>query len=188
MKTLERGFKAWSERTSLAVRKELELGVDEALCPFQLAGHLDIKVLRPEEVRGITDDVLKALLHDDPWGWSATSFSADDRSTIIFNPRHSAGRRSSDIAHELAHELLGHQPATMIVSLELNNFCMRSFNQKQEDEANCLGWTLLLPREGLLRAKLKKRSTSEIARQFGVSEPLVNFRVRMTGIGKQVRN
>lgn len=188
MKTLERGFKAWSERTSLAVRKELDLGVDEALCPFRLAGHLDIDVLRPQEVRGMTDDVLKPLLEDDPWGWSATSFTFQNRTTIIFNPRHSLGRRSSDIAHELAHELLGHQPATMIVSLELDHFCMRSFNQKQEDEANCLGWTLLLPREGLLRARLKKKTAEEIAKQFGVSETLVTFRLRTTGIARQVRH
>lgn len=187
MKALERGFKAWSERTSLAVRKELGLSVDDLLCPFKLANHLDISVLRPEEVPGITDDVLRPLLKDDPWGWSATSFRVGDRATVIFNPRHSIGRRSSDITHELAHELLGHQPATMFVSLELEHFCMRSFSQKQEDEANCLAWTLLLPRDGLVRAKLKKSSTAEIAGQFGVSESLVTFRLRTTGVSRQIR-
>jgi len=186
MKTLERGFKAWAERTALAVRRELAITPDDLLCPFKLAEYLDIDVVSPEEIPGMTTDILTPLLVKDPSGWSATSFKINKRSTVIYNPMHSPGRRSSDIAHELAHELLGHEPATVILSLELEHFCMRSFNQKQEDEANCLAWTLLLPRDGLLKAKTRKKTTDEIAEQFGVSKTLVNFRVQTTGILRQV--
>ena len=186
MKTLERGFKAWSERTSIAVRKELDISVDDLLCPFRLAEHLAIDVISPKNIQGITDEILRPLLNDDPWGWSATSFKLNGKSTVIYNPRHSQGRQSSDITHEIAHELLGHQPATVILSLELDSFCMRSFNQKQEDEANCLAWTLLLPREGLLRAGRKRKSKSEIAEQFGVTESLVTFRLQTAGVSRQI--
>lgn len=186
MKSLERGFKAWAERTSLAVRKELGISVDDLLCPFVLAENLGIDILAPNGIAGMTNDILKPLLFDDPSGWSATSFRRNGKSTIIYNPKHSAARRSSDIAHELAHEILGHQPATVILSLELEHFCMRSFNQKQEDEANCLAWALLLPREGLLNARSRRKSVEEIAAQFGVSKSLVNFRLQTTGIMQQI--
>jgi Zn-dependent peptidase ImmA (M78 family) len=186
MKTLERGFKAWAERTAVAVRKELKITVDDLLCPFSLAENLGIGVLPPEKIPGMTDDILRPLIIEDPSGWSATSFRKNNKSTVIYNPKHSPGRRSSDITHELAHELLGHEPATVILSLELEHFCMRSFNQKQEDEANCLAWTLLVPREGLLRARSRRKTVEQIASQFGVSKSLINFRLQTTGILRQV--
>lgn len=186
MKTLERGFKAWSERTSVALRRELDLSVDDKLCVFRFAEHLGIEIWTPEMVPNITKDVLQALLKDDPWGWSATSFEVNGKSVVIYNPKHSLGRQASDIMHEIAHQVLGHQPATVIVSMQLDDFCMRSFDQKQEDEANCLAWTLLLPREGLLRAHLKKKTKPTIAEQFGVTETLVTFRTNTSGIRRQV--
>jgi Zn-dependent peptidase ImmA (M78 family) len=62
------------------------------------------------------------------------------------------------------------------------SFVMRSYDQKDEDEANWLAWSLLLPREGLLACKRQNRTIAEIADQFGVSETLVSFRIRMTGV------
>lgn len=186
MKTLERGFKAWAERTSVAIRKELELSVEDKLCPFKFSDYLGAKLWKPEDVPGITQEILDQL-YSDPFGWSATSLRVNEKSIVIYNPNHSPGRQASDIVHELAHDLLSHQPATLIVSLELENVNMRSFDQKQEDEANCLAWTLLVPRDGLLKATLRKKTKEEIALQFGVTETLVNFRLRTTGITRQVR-
>ena len=185
MKSLDRGFMAWAERTSIALRKELNLSVDDRLCPFALAGYLGIKVWTPNDVPEITNDVLKSL-NSDQWGWSATSFEAGGNSIIIHNPNHSKGRQASNIMHEISHNILSHNPS-IILTIELENTCMRSFNQKQEDEANCLGWSLLLPREGLLRSKFKKHADDEIANHFGVTTKLVSFRTQTTGISRQIR-
>lgn len=62
---------------------------------------------------------------------------------------------------------------------------MRSFNPKQEDEANCLAWSLLLPREALVRAKKRKLSPVQIAEQYGVIETLVSFRLNTSGVAAQ---
>jgi Zn-dependent peptidase ImmA (M78 family) len=59
---------------------------------------------------------------------------------------------------------------------------MRSYDQKQEDEASWLAWALLLPREGLLISRRTKLTVLQIAERFGVTETLVNFRLRMTGV------
>ena len=64
---------------------------------------------------------------------------------------------------------------------------MRSYDQKQEDEANWLGWTLLLPRESLVSAAKAKLATAQIAERCGVSERLVEYRLRMTGVNNQFR-
>lgn len=186
MKALERGFKAWADRTAVGIRRELNLSVHDRLDPFEFASKLDITIWVPTDVPGISDELLSILLVEDPSGWSATTFEVNGRCTIIYNPKHSLARQYSDVMHELAHQLLTHKPATIILSASLTEFSLRTFDQKQEDEANCLAWTILLPREGLLAARLKKKTVEEIAEQFGVSTTLVRFRLNSTGIERQL--
>src|SRR5260221_11812358 len=185
MSALERGFKAWAERTALAFRKELDIAVDAALPPPELAEYMGVQLWTPNQVPGITTELLDQLLKHDPWGWSATGLQVDSNTIVIYNPRHSKGRQVSDITHELAHTILDHQPATLILSADLEDISMRSFNQKQEDEANCLAWTLLLPREGLMRAKRRRLAIAQIAEQYGVTNSLVTYRLNATGVEKQ---
>jgi hypothetical protein len=186
MKALERGFKAWAERTALTFRKELGLSADDPLPLDRLAEYLGVILWTPHNVPGMTKEILDQLLEHDPWGWSGTSLQIDGRGIVIYNPKHSSGRQASDIAHELAHFILDHQPATIVLSADLDNVGMRSFNQKQEDEANCLAWTLLLPREGLIRAKIRRRTVEQIAAQFRVTKSLATYRINSTGVGKQL--
>lgn len=187
MKTLERGFKSWAERTSLAFRKELGVLIEDPLRPELIAEYLGIELWTPNRVPGITRDILNQLLKIDPWGWSATGIQVHERGIVIYNPRHSRARQMSDITHELAHFILDHQPAKIILSADLDGVSMRSFNQKQEDEANCVAWTLLLPREGLLRAKRRRLTIDEIAEQYGVTKALATYRVNASGVEKQLR-
>jgi hypothetical protein len=187
MSALERGFKAWSERTAVAFRKELNISLDSPLPPGLVADYLGVQLWTPHQVPGMTTELLDQLLQHDPWGWSATSVQTDGHTIVIYNPRHSKGRQVSDITHELAHTILDHQPAALILSADLEDINMRSFNQKQEDEANCLAWTLLLPREGLMRAKKRRLTVEAIAEQYGVTNSLVTYRINATGVEKQLR-
>jgi Zn-dependent peptidase ImmA (M78 family) len=184
--TLERGFKARAERTSAGLRGELGLSAFERLEPRQLAEYLEVKLLTPSDVPGMTEELLHQLLAVDPWGWSAVTIVQGDAALVIFNPRHSEGRQASDITHELAHIILGHQPATMILSAD-GKLVMRSYDQKQEDEANWLAWAILLPREALLAMKRRSVTILDIANEFGVTETLVQYRLRITGIESQIR-
>ena len=187
MNTLERGFKSWAERTSLAFRKELGVPVDARLEPQQIAEYLGVELWTPNQVPGMTKDMLNQLLKVDPWGWSAAGVQVHDQGIVVYNPRHSPGRQVSDITHELAHFILDHQPAKIILSADLDGMSMRSFNQKQEDEANCLAWTLLLPREGLMRAKRRRLTVDQIAEQYGVTKSLAAYRVNATGVERQLK-
>ncbi|MGE0133135.1 MAG: ImmA/IrrE family metallo-endopeptidase [Blastocatellales bacterium] len=182
MKTLERGFKTWAERTALAFRRELGLTVNDPLPPERFATYLGIQLWTPRNIPDLPPEVTEQLLEKDPWGWSAISLNG----IIIYNPRKSKGRRASDIMHELAHILLDHRPAIILLSPDLP-IGMRSFDAKQEDEANWLAGCLLLPREGLLNAKRRKLLVEQIAEHYGVTGALVNFRVNLTGIQSQVR-
>lgn len=186
MGTLERGFKTFAERTAVTIRRELGIGPLAPIDPFAVASLLGVDVCTPRQIPGLTSDVFDQLLEEDPYGWSAVSVATDGGGLVIFNPRKSKGRRSSDIMHELAHFLLDHKPATIILSQELD-VAIRSFDAKQEDEANWLAWALLVPRDALVACLRERLSVPEIADRYGVSETLVNFRTRITGVEYQLR-
>ena len=184
--TLDRGFKAWAERTAASIRTELSVSKTAPLDPARLAEHLEVVLWTCTDVPGITADILQQLAVRDPWGWSAVTVAVQGRIIVVYNDRKSLGRQASDITHELAHVILSHEPATVILS-ESVDLSMRTFDQKQEDEANCLAWALLLPRDALFDARKSRLSVDNIATAFGVTETLVHFRLRMTGIDVQLQ-
>ena len=186
MPTLERGFKAWAERTAASIRRDLGLSMTQPLDPTALAKYLGIRLINPEDLVGLDLEVRTQLLETDPSGWSAATLVLGPKTIVIYNPRNSKGRQASDIIHELAHVMLGHEPSQVVFS-EDGQMATRTFDQKQEDEANWLGWALLLPRDALIAARRARLATPQIAAQYGVSEKLVGFRLQMTGVDMQMR-
>lgn len=186
MGQFERGFKAWAERASLSLRKDLGQAPSAPFDAHALAKHLDIQVLTPREVPGLSQAVLDQLLVNDPWGWSAATLAIDGYSLIVYNPQHSKGRQSSDLAHELAHLILDHKPAMLIMSQD-GDMAIRTYNQQQEDEANWLAGCLLLPREALLSIQRSQLGDEQACSEFGVSPAMLRFRFNTSGVNLQLR-
>lgn len=186
MAILERGFKSWCERTALAVRAELAIETHGPLCPRQLAAHLGVELITPTDVPKLPAATLRQLTEENPEGWSAVSFTVSGATTIVYNANNSPGRQASDIMHEISHFMLNHEPSQVILSID-GQLAMRSFDGKQEDEANWFGWTMLLPRTALVHCAHLRMNSAEIARTYGVSGKLVEFRQRMTGVLAQLR-
>ncbi len=86
--------------------------------------------------------------------------------------------------HELSHLIRDREPSQIILSAT-GEFAMRSFDPKQEDEANWLNGTLLLPRDALMQCRQVGNTSEQIAQQYGVSTSLTNYRLRVTGIEQQ---
>jgi Zn-dependent peptidase ImmA (M78 family) len=183
---LERGFKSWAEKFAEGLRRELGIEIHSPIDLSRLASFFGSRLLTPQDIPGMSDQHLKQLLDVDHSGWSAVTVCVDQRSVVIHNPRHSRGRQASNIAHEIAHLILEHEPTRLVMSQD-GALVMRSFNEKQEEEANWLAWCLLLPRQAIIDALERRVSVGDIAAQFGVSEPLVKFRVQKTGAQVQMR-
>src|SRR5260370_40000759 len=108
--------KSWAGRTAGSFRRELGLSDESPLDLRAPAEVLGVRLMTPNDLPGLPKEVLQVLLVEDPGGWSAVSLTAGDSAVVIYNPCHSKARQVSDIAHELAHFILSHQPSKVVVS------------------------------------------------------------------------
>jgi Zn-dependent peptidase ImmA (M78 family) len=185
---LKRGFKASAERIAVDYRTTLGLGQADPLCAFKLSAHLGISIFTPDGFSISASDVnnIQGTKSKDS-GWSALTMVAQSGNRIIIhNGNHSPARQQSNIMHELAHVICKHEQPSPFNHLSLP-LSMRDYNAKQELEANTLGPTLLLPRPALIWALKGKMSIAEIASHYTASEEMVKFRIKMTGVMRQIQ-
>ena len=185
--TLRRGFKTWCENAAGGYRRDLGLARGDALDPRLLSRQIGVAIKSPGEISGIDTDVLRQLLVTDKGSWSAITLTVGSRSLIISNSSHSAARQNSNIAHELAHLILQHEPSRMYVSPD-GLMMLASYDPTHEEEAGCLSGTLLVPREGLLAQLERGASDVEMAAFFGVSLDLLKMRKNVTGVVRQIQS
>ena len=184
---MRRGFKSWCERTAAEYRQTLGIPITAALDPRVLAQHLNVRVLMPEEVLGLANASLTQLTVSGRDSWSAVTISHSGVRLVILNSGHPETRQANSLAHELAHIILNHTSDNARVSQE--GFLFRSrFDEDQEKEADWLSGCLLLPREGLFHAYCRTPHPEILATRFRVSEALVNWRLRSTGIMRQAKH
>lgn len=181
---MRRGYKSWCESTSTEYRTTLGLALDDALDPAALAAHLNVLVWYPEDVPGLSQSSLQQLTIHDGDSWSAVTLSIEDTDLMIVNSAHAPNRQRSSLAHEIAHLILKHKPGRVDISAA-GHLLLSTFDKEQEDEADWLAGALLVPREGLLHAYFQSNDATILSDQFGVSNDLLQWRLRMTGVKVQ---
>ena len=182
---MRRGFKAWSERTSVEYRRALGIPLAVALDPYRLAELLGVRVTTAERIPTLTKESLHQLTVEDRESWSAVTLCLGDRRLVILNSGHSPVRQTSSLVHELAHVILNHSSDSTRLSEEglLFRAC---YDKEKEDEADWLAGCLLVPRDGLMEAYRKTQSNARLAGWFGVSEQMITWRLRKTGVPRQL--
>lgn len=180
-----RGFKNWCETISLQHRRSLQLTPVDPLDPQAVATSLGIQVRGVEEIPGLDAAVIRTLLQDSG-SWSAVTITNGMKSVVILNSAHTGGRPASDLMHELAHVIIGHEPGSAQVT-EDGSLILNTYNRQQEDEANWLGGCLLLPRPALLWIKRQGLDDRTAARQYGVSVAMLQYRLNVTGVEYQLK-
>jgi hypothetical protein len=181
-----RGFKTWAEEIALRVRSKLKLLSTDPLDPLQLAGLLSVVVLGPDELSGLPDACRQRLSNDHSENWSAITVANGKHHLIVINKAHAPTRRNSDLAHELAHVILGHEPSMMFASPG-SGIALRTHNREQEDEANWLAGSLLIPRDALFSIRRRRLTDDEACREYGVSLAMLRFRLNASGVDIQLR-
>jgi hypothetical protein len=181
-----RGFKTWAEQTSERIRLKSRLARTAPLDPLKLADQLGVLVLGPVDLSALDPKVMQRLLNDHAESWSAITVSDGPRHLVIVNSSHAPARVNSSLAHELAHIILGHDPAMMFMS-PASGTSLRTYNEEQEEEANWLAGALLIPRDALLSIRRCGLSDDEACREYGVSPAMLRYRFNVTGVDVQIR-
>lgn len=181
-----RGFKTSSEETSLKIRRKLGLAPTAPVSPPAIAQLLRIPILAPDQLPELPGEAGQRLQRDHSEAWSAITVSDGKNHLIVINPTHSPTRTNSSLAHEIAHILLGHEPSIMFV-MPQSEIVLRTHNKDQEEEANWLAGSILLPRDALLRARRAGQSDDQVCAEYGVSLAMLRFRVNATGVDAQMR-
>jgi len=182
--SLERGFKTRAEKLALQLRLELGLTPYDRLDPRALAQHLGIAImnLRDLVAYGANQSSVSYFIDVAPEELSALTIREGNECLIVENPRHSTGRRSSTLTHELSHVILKHAPGPA-----LGVGGCRRWNQKDEDEADWLAGVLLVPRPIALRFARLETPVAVAAFNMGVSVPLLQWRMNHTGAAAQAQ-
>ena len=185
MTTFRRGFKTWCESTALQYRTVLGLDAAGPLSAVKLAAHVGVRVLRIEDVPGLSQKVLTQLTKRDPDSWSGLLVTHRGINLVVMNTAHSEGRQSSSLMHECSHVILNHKPAQALQSP--GGILISSYDRQQEDEADWLGGTLLLPRVALLKIAHQGVNYPQHTREYGVSDDMLRMRLDRTGVTIQMR-
>lgn len=180
-----RGFKTWCENVSLQHRKEMNLQAFDPIDAWALAKKLDVIVLKVQEVPGIGRETLDVLIKEDPGSWSAVTLCYAGINLIVLNPMSLKGRMNSDLAHELAHLLICHEPARIDVTPD-QMLMLQNFDRRQEAEADWLAGCLLLPRAALMHIRKRGMDKTDAMRIYGVSSPMFDYRTNITGVDRQL--
>lgn len=181
---LERGFKAKAERLSERFRSELGISKFAPLDAFDLAKHLKIEIFSVLDLKDELHSKDYARLSD-PDKFSAMWMpNADNEKIILHNNFHSKKRQQSNLMHELAHIILGHE-----IPEEQARLCsqlgLHYYNPLHEEEAKYLGGCLQLTKPALLWAIKKGDSEAEISEYYVASTEMVKYRLRITGVVRQ---
>lgn len=182
----ERGFKTWCENVAVQYRGEMDLEPADPLDPWALAARLGILVWSVNEVPGFDGSSLNVLVKGDPDSWSAVTVSAAGKNLIILNPTHSRARTASNLAHELSHVVIGHTAGRIDITPD-NLLMLRTYDKKQEAEADWLAGCLLLPRPALLHIRRVSMDMASVRKVYGASDAMFEYRTRITGVDRQLR-
>jgi Zn-dependent peptidase ImmA (M78 family) len=179
---VKRGFKSECESIAGPVRGEMGLAAHAPLDSRDLADHLAIPLHPLSSLAG--DAVAAAIRHVRANGHVLSAMTIFPewprrRRLVIFNDGNSAARQNSDVAHELAHGLLLHDPRSAIV-----NGC-RDYSKADEDEAAWLSGCLLVPHEAAVVVAMAGTPMGIAAVEYGVSMQMMTYRVNSTGAKKQ---
>ncbi|MEQ9323397.1 MAG: ImmA/IrrE family metallo-endopeptidase [Polyangiaceae bacterium] len=156
----------------------------DPLDPRNLAQEMGIPVMSLRDLAGagVSEKSLRRFTHEAPGDFSALTVVLGEYRLIVENSAHFRGRRTNSVAHELSHVLLGHDPSRSTV-------CDggRLWDRQQEGEADWLAGELLIPRKAALRIARNAIGDTAAAEHYGVSVPLVRWRLDHSGARIQAR-
>ena len=173
---LPHGFKAKADRIAVGLRRQMGIRVQDPINVDALAAKLGLAIFPLSSFADACPDQVAHLVNDHPSDFSALLLRLGNRCVILENDQHTLGRRSSNLAHEMAHYLLGHSP------MALNGgFGHGSTDPDIEKQADCLASYILIPNAAAHMIVWKPHTEDQVCRRFGVSRQMLEYRLNTSG-------
>ena len=167
------------EQQAQDLRAQAGVGLSDPIDPFDFARRLNADVLFPEQIPGITKELLDGILGMDAKDWSGGAhFLPDGRLQILVSSTQTKERCNVTILEELAHRHYGHQPS--IIGSEGRS----PYNREQEEEAYQTAAALLVPAKIAAMMVYSREPIDAITTQYGASRKLVEMRITRLGFWK----
>lgn len=165
-------------------RSDLGIVEDAPIDPLMLAVE-GIDVVRLTDTDCLDRRTVSLLSGESCGEWSAMSVPLDlakDRWAVLLNDCHTLERQRVTILEEYWHILLGHRLTRVARIAESYG---RTYDKVEEHDAYYLASATLLPRRALAEAVNTKLSSAEIARRYGTSSELVDYRIKRLGLWRE---
>jgi transcriptional regulator with XRE-family HTH domain len=179
------------EQTAEKFRNDLGLAPDQPLDSLRI--DVDgVSVIQVGKTNCLDARIIRQLRGSASSEWSAMSVPLDfnhENWAVLLNDSHTVERQRVTVLEEFWHILLGHKLTKIARLAEAYG---RTYDKPEEHDAYYLASATLLPRAAVIEAVSKKSSSEEIARTFGTSPELVEYRIKRLGlwrehVGKHIR-
>ena len=179
------------ELKALGLRDFASVRGDQPLDPFGLASFADLIVLSFDQINGLSDAARAQLLGPAVEKWSGGACSLPDgRKLVILNPTHGPTRTNATLMEEICHVFLGHRPSrlSVVTKDDRGKVLSRDYRKADEEEAYGVGAAGLVPYKSLRRFVKNRKTSTQIARHFGVSRELVEYRMKVTRLWRDYQS
>ena len=119
-----------------------------------------------------------ASLTRDGEGFFAFYAEVGPHRMVFYNPACDPARQESDLMHEMAHVICGHEGQAIPFG---EDFALRAHDPVHEREAHRMGSILQIPEDGLFWHLVDGRTDEEIAAAYGSSVRMVEWRKSKSG-------
>lgn len=171
---LPHGFKADADRIAVGLRRQMHIPKHAPIDVGALAEQLGISVVPLSFFAEVRPGSVEQLVKTDVSAFSASLLLIGKVRVILVNDGHSLPRRNSNVAHEIAHALLGHPPQPF------DHVNGHDFDQEVEAEANCLAGHILIPNAAALHIVRSGREENA-CEWYGVSDQMLQWRLGASG-------
>lgn len=179
---IERSFLPIANKHGLAIREKMGLAPDDSLCPFEYTAYRGFTVLKMTDLMAENPSALELLTKTEnrkPIFSAATLISSRELKFIV-NDTHQLERQKSNLAHEWGHILQGHKPRNLLQSRK------EIHSKREENEADAVGFALLMTNEMCLRMAEEGLSDHDISIKYKISLPVVRLRMNRSYARKVV--
>jgi Zn-dependent peptidase ImmA (M78 family) len=151
--------------------------------PFDFATGLNAIVQYPDQIPGMSEEMLAGIMGIDAKSWSGgAQYLPDGRLQILLSRNQTPERRNVTILEELAHCHYGHE--TDIIGPDGRN----RYDPVQEQEAYQTAAAILVPSKIVAMTVYKQESIEALGLKYGASRELLEMRIKVLGCWKDYCN